>query len=59
MNNFQLTNIKNKIEEIQEYIDTEFCKKCEDMRLKLIALKTIVSQYEDPDHTRNLDPFND
>ena len=47
--------IKNEIEEIREYLETELCTKCENMRLKLIALQSIIDQYQDPDHTRELD----
>lgn len=59
MQNNQLIQIKQRIEEIQEYIETELCKKCDSMRLQLIALQAIIDQYEDENHTRNLDPFND
>ena len=37
MSHKNIQQLQQKIEEIQEYIETELCKKCEDMRLQLIA----------------------
>lgn len=48
-----LLEIQNRIDEIQEYIDTELCKKCEEMKLKLVALKHILIQYEQSDPTEH------
>jgi hypothetical protein len=59
MSHKNIQQLQQKIEEIQEYIETELCKKCEDMRLQLIALKHIADQYDNPDNTRELDPSKD
>lgn len=48
-----LLEIQNRIDEIQEYIDTELCKKCEEMKFKLVALKHILIQYEQSDPTEH------
>lgn len=45
-NQSHLIDIQNQIDEIQEYIDTELCKKCEEMKLKLISLKHTIMQSE-------------
>lgn len=55
MDKEQLKSIQDQIEEIQEYIDTELCRKCEEMKFKLTALKALCIQYGDNDFTRPLD----
>lgn len=45
MNNQQLSEVKEQIEYIQEYINTELCRKCEEMKLKLDILKEILIKY--------------
>lgn len=42
MTNEQISLIKDQIDHIQEYIDTDLCKKCEEMKVKLDVLKEIV-----------------
>lgn len=45
MNNQQLSEIKEQIEYLQEYINTELCKKCEEMKTKLDNLKEVLIKY--------------
>lgn len=52
-NQSHLIDIQNQIDEIQEYIDTELCKKCEEMKLKLIGLKRTIMQSEQLNSTKN------
>jgi hypothetical protein len=42
MTNKELSLIKDQIDHIQEYINTELCKKCEEMKVKLDILKEII-----------------
>lgn len=47
MNNTTIEDIKQQIQEIQEYINTELCKKCEEMKLKLTTLESMLVEYSE------------
>ena len=45
MTNDQIAIIKQQIDELQEYINTELCRKCDEMKNKLNSLKEIIVKY--------------
>lgn len=45
MMNDKLSEIKDQIDQIQEYINTELCKKCDEMKSKLDSLKEVLVKY--------------
>lgn len=42
-----ITELKLKIDTLKEYIDTELCKKCEQMQKELKDLEDYLKQYLD------------
>lgn len=44
MNN-HIVNIKLEIDTIKEYIETELCRKCDEMRKKLEILEITLDEY--------------
>lgn len=44
MNNY-IINLKLEIDAIKEYIDTELCRKCDEMRQKLETLEITLNEY--------------
>lgn len=47
MTKTDITNLKIQIDSIKEYVDTELCKKCEEMKKQLEILKVQLSAYDD------------
>lgn len=54
MTNDKLSEIKDQIDQLQEYINTELCKKCEEMKYRLVALKEVIIEYSNEDSTKHL-----
>lgn len=44
--NQQIIDIKSQIDSLKEYIDTELCKKCEEMKRKLDQLNCLLDSIE-------------
>lgn len=44
--NQQIIDIKSQIDSLKEYIDTELCKKCEEMKSKLDQLNCLLDSIE-------------
>lgn len=41
-----MVDIQNEIDSIKEYIETELCKKCEEMSQQLKFLESLLKKYE-------------
>lgn len=42
--NQKIIDIQMQIDSIKEYLDTELCKKCQDMKIQLEKLNDLVSE---------------
>jgi hypothetical protein len=41
----QITQIQNQIDNIKEYVNSEICKMCEEMKTKLVSCENLLNEY--------------
>ena len=44
----QITQIQNQIDNIKEYVNSEICKMCEEMKTKLVSCENLLNEYSRP-----------
>lgn len=43
--NNQITEIRQEIDHIREYVDSDLCKKCEEMQIRLKQCENLLNEY--------------
>ena len=44
----QITQIQNQIDNIKEYVNSEICNMCEEMKTKLVSCENLLNEYSRP-----------
>lgn len=44
----QIIQIQNQIDNIKEYVNSEICKMCEEMKTKLVSCENLLNEYSRP-----------